>query len=336
MKRFHISLHIDTKTNMSKNNPFQYLNGSSDNDDEIPVDDGFTSVKSSKKNRRGNREPVKQQSQQSQQVTSIPVADNWDDIPSNMAKEITPMVLVKDDDMQDTEVEILCKQAEIINLHNTGTPAATPAVTSSTSSLSSSSSSSPSSSSSEVSDLKFHSKWRYWTHEKYTQDWMINSFHKLIVLGTASEFWRVFNNFDKINGLEARYYFMMRGDIEPTWEHPRNRNGIIWSVQVPTTHIDAVWERLCALIVGETFVSADLNPKNARGELNMLVNGISTVLREVTANSKGGNGQKNTFYLIKIWLSRNVDILKHITAALKDISDLRDLSIRPMQLRPEY
>lgn len=300
---------------MNKNNLFQYLNGS---DDEA-ADDGFTSVKSSKRNRRRQEVPV--------QPPVIDTPDNWEDtgLETTTAKAdvvgeseiINPVQgnsAVSNNIAQNNNNELEQQLAEtsIAKLDNS------------------------SFSSSQPADLKLHSKWRYWTHETYTKDWMINSFHKLIVFGFVSEFWRVFNNFDKINGLGARYYFMMRGDIEPTWEHPKNRNGIIWSVQVPVTHISAVWERLCALIVGETLVAPELNPTNAKGEPNMLINGISTVLREVTANGKGGNGQKSTFYLIKIWLSRNIDIVKNITAALKDISDLRDLSIRSMQLRPEY
>jgi hypothetical protein len=178
-------------------------------------------------------------------------------------------------------------------------------------------------------DIKLESKWRYWTHERCKEDWGLESYNKLIVMGTVGEFWKVFNNIDKLNGLGARYYFMMRGEIDPIWEHPKNRNGIIWSVQVQINQIDAVWQRLCTLIVGESF----LPPSQT-----LLVNGISTVLREVTNNGKNGGtvGSKETFYLIKIWLFRNIDIQKNIIAALKDISSLRDMSIRPMQLRPEW
>jgi hypothetical protein len=302
---------------MNKNNLFQYLNGS---DDEA-IDDGFTSVKSSKKNRRRQEAPVNPPV-----IAESKAPDNWEDTTTTKAvveeewesakpKRSVYVKAVTHNDDQETatsEIEQQLEQTSITTVDGA------------------------SSSSSQPADLKLQSKWRYWTHETYTKDWMINSFYKLIVIGFISEFWRVFNNFDKIKGLEARYYFMMRGDIEPTWEHPKNRNGIIWSVQVPVSHISAVWERLCALIVGETLVAPELNPTNAKGEPNMLINGISTVLREVAANGKGSNGQKSTFYLIKIWLSRNENIVKNITAALKDISDLRDLSIRPMQLRPEY
>lgn len=314
-----ISLHIDTKTT-DMNNLFQYLNGSDDEEVKPSVDDGFTSVKSSKKN-RNKRNESRHTSHSSAATLSSPAKvtppqDSWENTPLDDEEGASSSLSAAALPNEHNELV-----QENSNISNDDASSSTPAL---------------SPPGGKLADIKLQSTWRYWTHEKHTQDWMINSFYKLIVFGTVGEFWRVHNNFDKISGLEARYYFMMRGDIEPTWEHPRNRNGIIWSVQVPVSHIDAVWERLCTLIVGETFVPSDLNQViKGKQDLNMLINGISTVVREVNAN-KGGTGPKNTFYLIKIWLSRNVDIIKHITAALKDISDLRDLSIRPMQLRPEY
>lgn len=310
-----------TKYTTTMNNLFQNLS-TSDSEGEstnIPaqvtpaIDDGFTKVNNvTRKNRGRNhqREIIRRQIE-----SPISKVDNSHDTAppesDNDYKAWKPCTKTE----VDNDLVSLNDESDISKINENVTTAQS-VVTTSSSSLT-------------PKDIRLESKWRYWTHEKFKQDWSIDSYHKLIVISTVSEFWKVFNNIDKLNGLEARYYFMMRGEIDPIWEHPKNRNGIIWSVQVSIEHIDAVWQRLCTLITGESLIPP---------EQTLSINGISTVLREVVNNGKNGGtaGAKETFYLIKIWLCRNIDIQKHIISALKDITSLRDMSIRQMQLRPEW
>jgi hypothetical protein len=175
-----------------------------------------------------------------------------------------------------------------------------------------------------AADIKLNSKWRVWTHEKQNRDWAIDSYYKLIDFNSAGGFWCVYNNFDKINGIGSRYIFLMRNEIEPVWEHPKNRHGTIWSIQIPIDSASKIWERLSSMIVCETLVPPGLAN---------YVNGASVVLREVTHSR---SEQKNSFYLMKIMLSHKIDIVTHIKAAVRDLINVREVSIKEIPPKPEY
>lgn len=175
--------------------------------------------------------------------------------------------------------------------------------------------------------IPLRSSWRLWAHEKETKDWFIESYFKLGVVSTVETFWNMFNNFEAINGLGARYYYLMRGDILPTWEDSRMRYGTIWSIQIPTEYAVQAWERLSALIIGETLITTS----DAQ-----YINGISTVKHDGYNRYENRN---DSFYLTKIMTSRQlptVNMVRIIHRALADIIPSKSLSIRAMQPRPEY
>jgi hypothetical protein len=153
---------------------------------------------------------------------------------------------------------------------------------------------------------------------------------------TVGSFWRFMNNLPMLGGLEARYYFIMRGQIEPTFEYPANRNGTIWSVMCELDMMDIICTRLCIAIMGETLLPAHLayNPNKD----TTLINGISLCVKGKPANRNGGSNNRSVgkCCLIKIWLSRKIDITHHIIKACEDICKAKDLSIREIPMNPEY
>lgn len=78
------------------------------------------------------------------------------------------------------------------------------------------------------SQYKFVCNYVLWAHEKNKNDWSVDSFDKIVVISNVSEFWKLFNNFHKFDYIN-QYYFLMKENVVPLWEHPSNKNGGICS-----------------------------------------------------------------------------------------------------------
>ena len=135
-----------------------------------------------------------------------------------------------------------------------------------------------------------NSEWNLWYHHS-KNDWTIHSYRKFnMKIQTIRDFWGLFNNIDKLGGIRYQHLFLMRDDIEPTWEHRKNRHGGSWSIKVTgSTELDVenrtkeLWEKICVSIIGET-----LSPIPAH------INGSSVCLKNFSVKS-------GLTYVIKIW-----------------------------------
>lgn len=80
------------------------------------------------------------------------------------------------------------------------------------------------------SQYNFIRKYVLWAHNnsKNKEDWTIESFDQVAVIGNVSEFWKLFNNFNKFDYIN-KHYFLMKEGVIPLWEHPSNKNGGICS-----------------------------------------------------------------------------------------------------------
>ena len=125
---------------------------------------------------------------------------------------------------------------------------------------------------------KFNSKWTLWYHY-LKNDWTIKGYKKLYEISTIEEFWLLYNNWNKIGGINNKHFFLMREGILPLWEDPKNINGGCWSFKKDYFQSSNFWNDLSLYLVGET-----LSPKP------YLINGISICLKK--------KGKKS---VIKIW-----------------------------------
>lgn len=106
----------------------------------------------------------------------------------------------------------------------------------------------------------------------------MNSYTKVATLVTAEEFCglcRVFEH--EVTHMHMGMFFLMRGDIMPTWEDPHNRKGGCWSYKVPMSEMGKVWKALSTRLVGERL-----------SDVPLLLNGISM-------------SPKRGFCIVKVW-----------------------------------
>ena len=93
-------------------------------------------------------------------------------------------------------------------------------------------------------------KWNLWYHHE-KDNWTISGYKKIYEVQTIADFWKLYNNWDKLGGVTSRHFFFMREDVVPIWEDIKNINGGCWSYEIQEEHAESLWEELsCYLVCG--------------------------------------------------------------------------------------
>lgn len=126
-------------------------------------------------------------------------------------------------------------------------------------------------------DTKFKNTWNIWFHHT-KDDWSIDGYRKIYTIETISDFWKLYNNWDKLGGINSKHFFIMKNDITPMWEDEENKNGGCWSFKIQEKEASKLWEELSLYLVSETISKIDDD-----------IQGLSICLK------------KNNHSIIKIW-----------------------------------
>lgn len=129
----------------------------------------------------------------------------------------------------------------------------------------------------------FKNEWILWYHHQ-KDNWSLDGYRKLYTIKNISDFWNLYNNWDKIGGIRNKHFFLMKNNIKPLWEDPENIKGGCWSYKLNDFLIPEIWEFLSIYLVAEKLSK---NPDN--------ICGISV------CNKKNNNS------VIKIWIKINKD-----------------------------
>jgi hypothetical protein len=123
----------------------------------------------------------------------------------------------------------------------------------------------------------FNNKWTLWNHID-KDNWTLSGFNKIYTISNMSDFWKLYNNFNKID-IYNNQLFLMKNDIPPLWEDTNNINGGCWSYKVSDNNVLEMWEMLSTYLVCET-----LNTNNLDEILGLSI-----------------SSKKNNNFIIKIW-----------------------------------
>ncbi len=124
-------------------------------------------------------------------------------------------------------------------------------------------------------------KWVLWAHLPHDTDWTLKSYKEIYEI----------SNIETVNAINKTIpekmvkncmLFLMRKNINPTWEDPKNSKGGCFSFKVINKNVYDVWVNLVMAITGE-YISKDTNFLNS-------INGITI-------------SPKKSFCIIKIWMS---------------------------------
>jgi len=153
-------------------------------------------------------------------------------------------------------------------------------------------------------------KYILWGHDIYNKDWSLNGYFKFCTISTISEFWKLFNNLDKL-GNKSNNFFLMKEGIDPTWEHIDNRNGCTCSFRIDINSSLVIYEDLCARMMCNELIPNGNN-----------INGISL-------------SPKNNWAIIKIWNKiKNNNLLNELNHEI--LYNYKDLSILYKENDPEF
>ena len=129
-----------------------------------------------------------------------------------------------------------------------------------------------------MSEYLFKNKWTLWFHSITNKNWDNKSYIKVLELKTLFDY-KLLKEVMRINHLQNGMFFLMRGDIFPTWEDPKNRMGGCVSLKYDKNILNEFLRIILLCITGN--LSTDGNLKE--------INGISI-------------SPKKEFNITKIWL----------------------------------
>lgn len=140
--------------------------------------------------------------------------------------------------------------------------------------------------------------WILWGHLPHDIDWSFASYKEIMTMKTMEDILALYENFPDTL-IKNCMLFLMRNNIQPTWEDPKNKKGGCFSYKINNKNIATCWKNLSYVLLGETLVESNICKK---------INGITI-------------SPKKNFCIIKIWLStceyQNADIISDIDGLAK-------------------
>ena len=124
-------------------------------------------------------------------------------------------------------------------------------------------------------------KWVLWAHLPHDTDWSLKSYIKIMELSTMEEIISLTNAIPE-KMIKNCMLFLMRKNIFPSWEDPKNRKGGCFSFKVNNKRVSDIWKKLSYSLLGETLTTKD--------NLMDKITGITI-------------SPKKAFCIIKIWTS---------------------------------
>ena len=140
--------------------------------------------------------------------------------------------------------------------------------------------------------------WTLWAHLPHDIDWKLSSYKKILTIRSIEDILLLYKFLPDIL-IKNCMLFLMRNNIQPIWEDPKNRLGGCFSYKINNKIIISCWKNLSYLLLGETLTES---------KLSGYVNGITI-------------SPKKNFCIIKIWMStcdyQNPDIISEIEGICK-------------------
>jgi hypothetical protein len=140
--------------------------------------------------------------------------------------------------------------------------------------------------------------WNMWYHHE-KDNWKVSGYRQFYTIKTIEDFWRMFNNWDKVGGITSKHFFLMRENITPIWEDPNNINGGCWSFKVQEDQANNLFEELAVHMICDK-----LCPYSFENNLDEIL-GLSVCLK------------KNNNVVIKIWNKNGISFTNVIKSYIK-------------------
>ena len=146
-------------------------------------------------------------------------------------------------------------------------------------------------------NLNLPTKWILWYHQE-KDNWKLSGYKNIYEISTPLEFWKLYNNWDKIKGVNSKHYFLMKSDVTPIWEDPTNINGGCWSFKVSEDLAPKLWENLSIYLMCNQILN---DPTDIVGISICLKKNNNSVIKIWNKNSKKSSLNLINKDIIKKW-----------------------------------
>ena len=127
-----------------------------------------------------------------------------------------------------------------------------------------------------MNDYLLKNKWVLWYHSLKNKSWDNNSYVKVIEIKSLLDY-KLLEEIMRINHLQNGMFFLMKNDIFPTWEDPKNRMGGCLSFKYDNNILNE-WLKILLLCITEEL-----------SDYNKEINGLSI-------------SPKKEFNILKVWI----------------------------------
>ena len=127
-----------------------------------------------------------------------------------------------------------------------------------------------------MNEYLLKNKWVLWYHSLKNKSWDNNSYVKVIEIKSLLDY-KLLEDVMRINHLQNGMFFLMKNDIFPTWEDPKNRMGGCISFKYDNNILNE-WLKILLLCITEEL-----------SNYNKEINGLSI-------------SPKKEFNILKIWI----------------------------------
>ena len=129
-----------------------------------------------------------------------------------------------------------------------------------------------------MGDYKLNNKWVLWFHSLKNPNWDNKSYIKVIEIKTLLDY-KLLDDVLRINHLQNGMFFLMKNDIFPTWEDPKNRLGGCISFKYDNNILKEWLKTLLLCVTNNLFKKKNIDE----------INGLSIA-------------PKKEFNIVKIWI----------------------------------
>ena len=129
-----------------------------------------------------------------------------------------------------------------------------------------------------MGDYKLNNKWVLWFHSLNNPNWDNKSYIKVIEIKTLLDY-KLLEDVLRINHLQNGMFFLMKNDIFPTWEDPKNRLGGCISFKYDNNILKEWLKTLLLCVTNNLFKKKNIDE----------INGLSIA-------------PKKEFNIVKIWI----------------------------------
>jgi len=122
-------------------------------------------------------------------------------------------------------------------------------------------------------------KWTLWAHLPHDTNWSMDSYTKICTFSSIEESIALCETLPE-QMVRNCMLFLMKENIKPTWEDPKNRAGGCFSYKIANKQVGETWKTMFYHVIGNSISNNKQFIKS--------VNGITIYRRKIFASSKYG------------------------------------------------